>query len=169
MDLVVTQERRACYLSLGDRRWRCAIGRGGIKRFKREGDGATPAGRWPLRGVFFRRDRIPTPETELLMEALEPDDGWCDDPADAHYNCLVKRPYGSRNERLWRMDNLYDILVVIGYNDSPARPGKGSAIFMHLAKSNYAPTEGCVSLTYPDLLEVLSLVEPETRLLIKEP
>lgn len=144
----------------GTRPMRCALGRGGVLESKREGDGGTPAGLWPLREVLFRHDRLGTIATALPARALERDDGWCDDPADLHYNRKVRLPYPGRCERLWRADRLYDIIVPLGYNDDPVVPGAGSAIFLHVARPDFAPTEGCAALALDDLLEVLAAVRP---------
>ena len=144
-------------LRIGGRQFPCALGRGGISAAKREGDGATPAGSFPLRHVLFRADRLARPATALAVHPIAPDDGWCDDPADAaHYNRPVRLPHAGRCERLWRADALYDVLAVIGYNDAPPVPGLGSAIFLHVARPDYAPTEGCVALALPHLLAVLA-------------
>ena len=125
---------------------------------KREGDGASPAGAWPVRRVYYRPDKGPAPETGLPVIALRPEDGWSDDPAEAHYNRLVPLPCPSSHERLWRTDGLYDLIVELGYNDDPVVAGMGSAIFLHIARPGYAPTEGCVALAEGDLREVLKLM-----------
>ena len=145
----------------GELRWanrtcRCALGHGGVRIDKREGDGATPVGRFPLRRVLYRPDRLSAPTTLLPVAALSPDDGWCDDPADPRYNRPVQLPYAARHEKLWRTDALYDVIVVIGHNDAPVVPGKGSAIFLHLASADYRSTQGCVALARQDLLDVLT-------------
>jgi L,D-peptidoglycan transpeptidase YkuD (ErfK/YbiS/YcfS/YnhG family) len=138
-------------------RFRCALGQGGVSVDKREGDGATPAGSFPLRRVLYRADRLSRPPTALETRPIAPHDGWCDDPADAaHYNTHVVLPHPTRCERLWRADGVYDVLVVLGHNDAPPIPGRGSAIFLHVAKPNYAPTEGCVALALAHLLLVLT-------------
>ena len=131
---------------------------------KREGDGATPVGRFPLRRVLYRPDRLSAPITRLPVAPLAPDDGWCDDPADAQYNRPVRLPYAARHEELWRTDALYDVIVVIGHNDAPVVAGMGSAIFMHLASADYRPTQGCVALARQDLLDVLAGVGTDTVL-----
>ena len=148
------------FLSWAGQRVRCAIGRGGIRRDKREGDGATPSGRFPLREVLYRPDRLAAPPTRLALRALAEADGWCDDPADAAYNRLVRLPRPARCEALWRADALYDLLIVVGYNDAPVEPGRGSAIFIHVAKPDYAPTKGCVALALPDLLDLAAHAAP---------
>jgi L,D-peptidoglycan transpeptidase YkuD (ErfK/YbiS/YcfS/YnhG family) len=136
---------------------------------KREGDNATPAGTFPLRRVFYRADRVPPPETALPVAALAPEDGWCDAPDDPRYNQQVRLPYPARHENLWRDDHVYDVIVVLGHNDAPAEPGRGSAIFMHVARPGYAPTEGCVALALPDLQAVLAACGPDTRITVHPP
>jgi L,D-peptidoglycan transpeptidase YkuD (ErfK/YbiS/YcfS/YnhG family) len=168
MDIVVTAATAplAPTLSWQDRVARCAIGRGGVRRDKREGDGATPSGRFPLRGTLYRPDRLTPPPTRLALRALVEADGWCDDPADAAYNRLVRLPHPARCERLWRADALYDLVIVVGYNDDPVIPGRGSAIFIHLAAPGYTATEGCVALALPDLLDLLASAAPGDMLVV---
>lgn len=132
------------------------IGKNGVTSSKKEGDHATPLGLFPLRRVFYRADRVTKPLTLLPVEILSPKDGWCDDPQSPDYNKKVMLPCAARHELLWREDPVYDIIVVIGYNDSPAIPGRGSAIFMHLQRPNLAPTEGCIALSQQDLRTVLA-------------
>jgi L,D-peptidoglycan transpeptidase YkuD (ErfK/YbiS/YcfS/YnhG family) len=156
-------------LRIGDRRFRCALGGAGVTTAKREGDNATPAGTFPLRRVYYRADRVPPPETALPVTPLSTGDGWCDAPDDPRYNQPVRLPYPARHEKLWRDDHVYDVIVVLGYNDAPAEPGKGSAIFMHVARPGYAPTEGCVALALSDLQAVLATCGPDTRIKIHPP
>jgi L,D-peptidoglycan transpeptidase YkuD (ErfK/YbiS/YcfS/YnhG family) len=156
-------------LQCDDRACPCALGWGGVRVDKREGDGATPVGRFPLRRVLYRPDRLSAPTTRLPVAALAPDDGWCDDPADPQYNKLVRLPYTARHEELWRADALYDVIVVIGHNDAPVVAGMGSAIFMHLASSDYRPTQGCVALARQDLLHIVARAGPDTVLEIAAP
>ena len=141
---------------------RCALGRGGVVAGadKREGDGSSPAGLWPIRRVLYRPDRGPAPRTALPTAPIGPDDGWCDDPADAHYNRPVSHPYPASAEHLWRQDSVYDIVLVLGHNDDPVVPGRGSAIFLHLAQPDYGPTEGCVALARDDLERLLAVAKP---------
>ncbi len=138
--------------------FRCALGKGGVRdpREKREGDGATPAGLLPLRRVLWRADRVAKPRCAVPAEPIAPEDGWCDDPAHPDYNRRVRLPHPARHERLWREDAVYDILGVLGWNDAPVERGRGSAIFLHLARPDYAPTEGCVALAERDLRAVLA-------------
>lgn len=153
MELIVDPPDR---LSAGRRAFRCAIGRSGVRADKAEGDGATPAGRFVLRRVIYRADRLSRPATGLPVAPVSADQGWCDDPDDPLYNRPVRLPFAGSHETLWRKDSVYDVIVVLGHNDSPAVPGKGSAIFMHVAQSDYAPTQGCIALALDDLLEVLA-------------
>lgn len=153
-------------LSGGQLSVRCALGKGGLIAAdeKREGDGASPIGIWPMRRVFYRGDRTARPETKLACVPLREHDGWCDAPYHRLYNRPVSRPFEASHERLWRDDNVYDIIVELGHNDRPPRPGLGSAIFMHLAKPTYAPTEGCVAIAKADMLTVLAGSGPGTVL-----
>jgi L,D-peptidoglycan transpeptidase YkuD (ErfK/YbiS/YcfS/YnhG family) len=134
---------------------RAALGRGGIKALKREGDGGTPTGLLPIRRVFYRADRLVRPRTVVPLRAIGPRDGWCDDPADRNYNRSVRIPYGRSTESMMREDALYDIVLVLGHNDRPRVRGRGSAIFSHLARPGYTPTEGCIAFTLRDLHAVL--------------
>jgi L,D-peptidoglycan transpeptidase YkuD (ErfK/YbiS/YcfS/YnhG family) len=147
----------------------CALGRSGIVSEKREGDGGTPAGRLPLRRLLYRADRLSRPRTGLPAAAIAETDGWCDDPGDPAYNRPVRLPYPGHHEVLWREDELYDLLVVLGYNDAPVAAGRGSAIFLHLARAGYPPTEGCVALAKPDLLRLLEEIGLGDELRIHAP
>ena len=151
------------------RRMRCALGRAGVRADKREGDGATPLGAFALRRVLYRPDRIRPPGTVLPLQPLRPNDGWCDEPGDAAYNRLVRLPHDGHCERLWRDDGIYDVLVVLGHNDSPVRAGRGSAIFLHLAKPDFPPTGGCVTLAAGDLLDVLATCRPGDTMRVTDP
>ena len=141
---------------------RCALGPAGVVEdaAKREGDGATPLGVWPMRRVLYRPDRGEAPATALPVAPLTHGDGWCDDPADANYNHPVTLPYPASCETMWREDELYDVVVILAHNDDPPVPGLGSAIFLHCAKPGYPPTQGCVALAKADLLELLAVAKP---------
>lgn len=148
--------------------YKCAIGKNGFAANKIEGDNKTPIGEFYLREVFYRADKISAPQTKLKTTATQKNFGWCDDVNSAEYNKFITLPHPARHENLWREDNLYDIVVVIGYNDSPPIKGKGSAIFMHIAKPEYQGTEGCIALEKNDLLEILQNTNNQTKLKIKE-
>ena len=155
------------FLEYAGNRLPCILGRGGIKADKREGDGATPAGAWPLRRVYYRPDRIAPPSTFLPVAPIRDNDGWCDDPADPLYNRPVPLPYRASAESMWRSDRLYDIIVVLGHNDEPVMPGLGSAIFMHLTDPQGRPTAGCLALELDDIKRLLLRCGPETRIIIR--
>ena len=140
----------------------CALGRSGITRRKREGDGATPAGTLRLVAGYWRADRVARPCTAVPMSSLRPSDGWCDDPADRRYNRPVRLPYPGGHEDMWRQDHLYDIVVVLDWNLARPRPGGGSAIFFHLAAPGLGPTAGCIAVTLPAMRRLLTLSGPET-------
>lgn len=143
---------------LGSHAWRCAVGRGGIRADKREGDGATPAGLLPLRRVLYRADRVAPPTAcAAPVEPIAPMDGWCDDPSHGDYNLLVSLPHPARHEALWRTDGLYDLIAVLGWNDAPVQRHRGSAIFLHVAWADLAPTEGCIALPEPALSAALGM------------
>ena len=146
---------RPC-LRIGSLQVPAALGAGGIRADKREGDHATPAGLLALRRVLYRADRGSAPSCAVRCWALAPDDGWCDDPGHSDYNGAVRLPHPARHERLWREDGLYDVLGVLGWNDDPVVPGRGSAIFLHVAHPDGRPTKGCIALRHDALREVLA-------------
>jgi L,D-peptidoglycan transpeptidase YkuD (ErfK/YbiS/YcfS/YnhG family) len=141
---------------LGADIFRCAIGKRGVAEHKQEGDGATPLGTLKLRRVLYRADRLAAPVCVVPLEPIAPDDGWCDDPTHADYNRMIRLPHDGRHEELWRGDQVYDIVGVLDWNLSPVVRGIGSAIFLHVARADYAPTEGCIALDLPDLRRVLA-------------
>jgi len=134
---------------------RAACGRGGVRADKREGDGASPAGTFPLLHLYYRPDRLKAPATGLPVTALQANHGWVDEPKDPHYNRLVSLPYPASHEEMWRADGLYDLVVLIGYNTDPPAPGRGSAIFLHVARPNFSPTEGCIAVAREVLLPLV--------------
>ena len=144
----------------------CALGRGGMAARKREGDGRTPIGVFGLVRVLYRADRGRRPATGLPVSVIRRHDGWCDAPSDRNYNRAVRLPYPASCEQMWREDGLYDIVVVLEHNRRPRVRGAGSAIFMHLARPGYAPTEGCIALERRDLKLVLARLGRGTRIAI---
>ncbi|HEX3439105.1 MAG TPA: L,D-transpeptidase family protein [Pseudolabrys sp.] len=144
-----------------------ALGRGGIKANKREGDGGTPRGTFRPKRLWWRGERHRRPATSLAVQRIRPDDGWCEDPADRHYNRPVKVPPGSKADRLTRADALYDFIVEIDHNTQPRVAGRGSAVFIHVARPAFAPTAGCVALTTSALRHLLARLGPRTRIVIE--
>ena len=143
-----------------------ALGRGGIKANKREGDGATPRGRFKLNRLWWRPDRGPRPRTRLPVRRITPTDAWCEDPADRRYNRPIRLAPGAPGDRLWRDDHLYDLVIELDHNARPRIAGRGSAVFIHVARAGFAPTVGCVALRSGDLRKILSSVGLRCRLQI---
>lgn len=165
LDLIVKRNAEVWQASYGEKTWRAAVGHSGIRRDKVEGDGASPAGRWPIRRVLYRADKLAAAPVSVFDTAtIQPDDGWCDAPQHPDYNRPVRLPFAASHEDMWRDDDLYDIVVVLGYNDAPIVPGAGSALFLHVASADYGSTAGCASMTRADLLEFLSLAAPGIHL-----
>ena len=150
-------------------RAKAAFGKGGTKcaADKREGDGASPIGVWPIRRVLYRPDKVSALQTALPAQPITREDGWCDASGDLAYNRPVRLPYPASAEHLWREDDVYDLVVVLGHNDDPAVPGMGSAIFLHLARPDYSPTEGCVAMARADLEALLAAATPGDSLEIR--
>jgi L,D-peptidoglycan transpeptidase YkuD (ErfK/YbiS/YcfS/YnhG family) len=143
-----------------------ALGRGGIKANKREGDGATPAGRYRLVRLWWRADRTPRPRTMLPVRPITTADGWCEDPSDRHYNRLIRMSPGQPGDRLRRTDALYDLIIEIDHNQRPRIAGRGSAVFIHVARPDMTPTAGCVSMPTMTLRRLLAHVGPNTTITI---
>jgi L,D-peptidoglycan transpeptidase YkuD (ErfK/YbiS/YcfS/YnhG family) len=143
-----------------------ALGRGGIKADKREGDGGTPLGTFQPRQLWWRADRHPRPKTFLAVRAIRPEDAWCEDPLSRHYNQPVRLERDGRGDRLTRTDHLYDFIIEIDHNRSPRIAGRGSAVFLHLARPDFSPTAGCVSMTRSAMLRLLERLGPQTRIVI---
>ena len=151
---------------LGATTYPCAFGRSGIidQDQKKEGDGFTPRGIFPIRRVFYRPDRQSRPLCAIIPELITQDMGWCDDPKSPHYNQLIRLPFVDSHEKLWRDDHIYDIIVVLGYNDRPVIANAGSAIFFHLCHDDYRTTEGCVAINLTSMIRALWLMEADSQL-----
>lgn len=147
-------------LTFGDLDMPCTVGRGGAcaADAKREGDGCTPLGRWPVRAVLLRPGKVVPRDIRLPWRWVRAGDGWSDDPADPAYNRPVRLPRGFSAESLIRADDAYDVILILGHNDAPPRPGMGSAIFFHLSEGR--PTAGCVAVDRTDMLRLLPLLRP---------
>ncbi|MEP0943217.1 MAG: L,D-transpeptidase family protein [Rhizobiaceae bacterium] len=155
-------------LQAGNRTLRCALGRSGIGIKRGEGDGVTPLGRFRLLGTMIRAERVPLRSAAIDLTSIMPTDGWCDEPGDRNYNRPVTLPYPASHENLAREDHLYDVVLVMDYNISQriTARGGGSAIFFHLARKNYTPTEGCVAISRRDMLWLLPRVSAETEMIV---
>jgi L,D-peptidoglycan transpeptidase YkuD (ErfK/YbiS/YcfS/YnhG family) len=142
----------------------CVFGRDGVIENKTEGDWKTPIGTFSIRKIYYRSDRIIKLDTKLESIPLSKNDAWCDDPQSPQYNSFIELPFSGSYENLWREDCLYDIIIVIGYNDSPAVPNKGSAIFIHLTKENMEYTKGCLAIKKEDMINLLKKIEKDTKI-----
>jgi L,D-peptidoglycan transpeptidase YkuD (ErfK/YbiS/YcfS/YnhG family) len=159
--------RRQGWLLAGPRPIKVAIGRAGIKANKREGDGATPVGRYRLVRLWWRADRIPRPRTLLPTRAITAADGWCEDPCDRRYNRPIRMRPGEPGDRLRRSDALYDLIIEIDHNQRPRIAGRGSAVFIHVARADMTPTAGCVSMPTATLRRLLARLGPATTITIE--
>ena len=144
-----------------------ALGRGGIKANKREGDGSTPRGNFRLRQLWWRADKHPRPTTSLPVQRITSNDGWCENPADRRYNRPIKVPADADADRLARKDNLYDFIIEIDHNTRPRVAGRGSAVFIHTARQGFTPTAGCVALEINSLRRILARLGPRTRIVVE--
>lgn len=157
---------RSGKMYLGDHAFPYTPGKSGFiaPEDKREGDYATPTGNYPLRSIYYRPDRITLPSYTLPTHRITEAMGWCDDPTDSRYNQPVTLPCPASHELLWREDGAYDLVIVIGYNDAPAIPDKGSAIFIHCLHDDGRPTAGCIALPREHMLTLLPILTPETTI-----
>ena len=154
-------------LLAGPRALQVVLGRGGIRANKFEGDGATPRGHFRLIRLWWRADRHRHPATQLPARRINPSLAWCENTADRRYNRPFQRADGDGGDRLWRDDQLYDFVIEINHNVRPRVAGRGSAVFVHVARPNRSPTAGCVALARNDLQRLLAMLGPQTRLLIE--
>jgi len=164
--LLLPRERHRGLVRCGPLVFRCALGRSGVTHLKREGDGATPAGRYRLLSLLYRPDRTLRPRAALPLRVLRPHDGWCEDAGDGRYNRPVRLPNSAASESMWRTDRLYDVVGVLDWNLSPRARGRGSAIFLHLCRPGYGPTEGCIALNPRDLARLLAAAGPRPEFMV---
>jgi L,D-peptidoglycan transpeptidase YkuD (ErfK/YbiS/YcfS/YnhG family) len=159
-------DRRRGRLLVGPFALPVALGRGGIKANKREGDGATPSGRFRPRQVWWRADRGVRPVGALPTRRIGRHDAWCEDPTDRRYNRPIRLAPGQAGDRLWRTDHLYDIVIELDHNTRPRVSGRGSAIFIHLARAGFAPTAGCIALGRRELTWLLGRLRTTTEIIV---
>ena len=159
--------RKNGYIIFGVHVLKCAIGKNGITQFKKEGDQATPAGKFKIKKILYRPDRIDSLKTQLPIQKINPNVGWCDDPKDKAYNREISLPYKASHEVLWRKDNIYDLVLITNYNCNPVKSKKGSAIFIHIAKNNFKPTNGCIALRKEKLIMLISKIKKQSWVIIE--
>jgi L,D-peptidoglycan transpeptidase YkuD (ErfK/YbiS/YcfS/YnhG family) len=146
--------------------FRCALGKSGIKRKIKEGDNITPKGIYKITRIYYREDKIKKLKTTIKKIKIKKNMGWCDDPKSKFYNKLIRLPSKYSYEKLYRKDNIYDLLAVLDYNMNPIFKNKGSAIFIHIAKNNYEFTAGCIALKKGDLIKLLEKIKKNTEIKI---
>ena len=154
------------WVTLGPLRFPCALGRSGRSVDKREGDWATPIGQFAIRRGYYRQDHLRRPQSGLPFAAIRPAEGWCDAAGDRNYNRKVEHPYPASAEHMWRPDGLYDVVLVLDHNARPRVQGRGSAVFVHVARPGYTPTAGCVALRRDHLIRLLKNLRPGARIVI---
>jgi L,D-peptidoglycan transpeptidase YkuD (ErfK/YbiS/YcfS/YnhG family) len=157
---------KSCYLKYKDLKFKCAFGRGGIKKKKIEGDNITPKGIYKILNIYCRSDRIKKISSKFQILKIKKNMGWCDDPKSKKYNQLIKIPYKYHYEKLYRKDNIYDLILVLNYNIKPIVKNKGSAIFIHIAKKNYEKTAGCIVLKKKNLIKLIERINKKTKIII---
>ena len=155
------------YLTYNQYKVKCAVGKRGISQKKREGDLITPVGRYRIKYVLYRKDRIKKIQTQLRKIIIRKNMGWCDDSRSKNYNKLINLPFNYSYEKLFKKENIYDIILVLDYNMRPVKKNKGSAIFIHIAKKNYKKTQGCIAIKKTELLKILKKIDINTKVKIE--
>ena len=150
------------FISYNNYKAKCAVGKRGISIKKKEGDFITPKGTFKIREIFYRKDRVQNLITRIKKTVIRKNMGWCDDPKSSKYNKLIYFPFKYRAEKLYRSENIYDIILVLNFNMNPVKKNKGSAIFIHVAKKNFQPTQGCVALDKSELIKMVKSIKKNT-------
>ena len=153
------------YLTYKNYKAKCAVGKRGIGFKKKEGDLITPKGQFKIKCILYRKDRVKI-QSNIKNEPITKNMGWCNDPKSKKYNKLVKLPFKYSHERLYKKENIYDIILVLNFNMNPVKKNKGSAIFIHVAKNNFKKTEGCVAIRKKDLIKIIQQIKPITKVKI---
>ena len=159
MSLIIVKQNQ---LILNDKVYKCSFGKNGFTIDKVEGDNKTPIGKYKLNRIFYRADKVKIPETKIPTIITQKNMGWCDDETCDDYNKLVELPCDFSHEKMYREDDVYDVVIELDYNINNPIKGKGSAIFFHIARPDYSGTEGCIAINLDDMLEILPLLETET-------
>ena len=149
-------------LSFNNYKVKCSIGKRGIGTKKKEGDQVTPRGSYKIRGILYRKDKIKDLKTKIIKKVINKKMGWCDDPESKKYNQLIKLPFKFNFEKLYRNDDIYDIIFILNFNTNPVKKNKGSAIFIHIAKKNYLPTKGCIAIKRNDIKKLAREINRKT-------
>jgi len=152
------------YLEYKDLKFRCALGKAGVKRKEIEGDNITPKGTFKINNIYYRKDRIKKIFSKYKLIEIKKNMGWCDDPKSKHYNQLIRLPNKYKHEKLYRKDNIYDLILVLNYNTRPILKNKGSAIFVHVSAKNYKKTAGCIALKKKHLIKLVEKIKKKTKI-----
>ena len=158
--------KKSGYLKYKNLKFRCALGKGGVKKKTMEGDNITPKGIFKIIKIYYRPDKIKKIKTLIKKIKIKKNMGWCDDRSSRFYNKLINLPTKYTHEKLYRNDSLYDLIVVLSYNTNPIIKNKGSAIFIHIAKNSYKKTKGCIALKKEHLIEIISKIKKNTKIKI---
>tara|TARA_B000000565_G_scaffold168521_1_gene127505 strand:+ start:603 stop:1094 length:492 start_codon:yes stop_codon:yes gene_type:complete len=150
------------FISYNNYKAKCAVGKRGISIKKKEGDFITPKGTFKIREIFYRKDRVQNLITRIKKTVIRKNMGWCDDPKSKKYNKLIYFPFKHSAEKLYRRENIYDIILVLNFNMNPVKKNKGSAIFIHVAKKNFQPTQGCIALDKSELIKLVKSIKINT-------
>jgi len=156
------------YLTYNNYKVKCALGKRGIGNKRREGDFITPRGNFKIKYILYRKDRIKRIQSKIKKIIIKKNMGWCDDPLSKNYNKLIKIPSEYNYEKLYKKDNVYDIILVLNYNMNPVVKNKGSAIFIHVTKANYKKTEGCVAIKKVHLLKIIKELKNNIKIKIED-
>ena len=155
------------YITFGKFKAKCSIGKGGINNKRKEGDLVTPKGRYKIKFILYRKDRVKKVQSKIKRIVIKKNMGWCDDPRSKKYNQLINLPSIFKHEKLFRQDNTYDIILVLNFNMNPVLKNKGSAIFIHIARKNFKKTEGCIAIKKVYLLKIIKEIKSSTKIMIE--
>ena len=154
------------YLTYQNNKVKCAIGKKGIGRKQKEGDQITPRGTFRVKDILYRKDKINYLRSVIKKTQIKKNMGWCDDPKSKDYNKLIKYPFNYKSEKLYRSNNIYDIILVLDFNMHPIKKNKGSAIFIHISNNKYSPTQGCIAIKKKELLKLIKFIDKKTKIII---
>ena len=154
------------YLTYQNNKVKCAIGKRGIGKKQKEGDQITPRGTFRIKNILYRKDKINYLRSVIKKIPIKKNMGWCDDPKSKDYNKLVKLPFDYKSEKLYRSNNIYDIILVLSFNMRPVKKNKGSAIFVHITNNKFSPTQGCIAIKKKELIKLIKLINKKTKIII---
>ena len=154
------------YLTYQNNKVKCAIGKRGIGKKQKEGDQITPRGTFRIKNILYRKDKINYLRSVIKKTPIKKNMGWCDDPKSKDYNKLIKYPFNYKSEKLYRSNNIYDIILVLNFNMHPIKKNKGSAIFIHISNNKYSPTQGCIAIKKKELIKLIKFINKKTKIII---